>query len=264
MKASSPGKLQQLHAGEMAKQPEHEISALERLRRALGAARELPAIQFAMEGYAGAAGIRMLSYYHFPPVGAVDFGPDINIYEFGFPADWVETYRREDFVHLDPMPRIAAQRTLPFWWSQIETLIELDADEHRYMALARKAGFGDGLGVPVFGPNGRNGYNAVGFGKDALRPDEVRIAEIHAACQMAHLRYCDLIIESLPEAVSLSERERQILGFVVRGRSNQQIAATLNISANTVDTYVRRCFDKLDVHDRVTAGLRGLALGLVA
>ncbi len=81
---------------------------------------------------------------------------------------------------------------------------------------------------------------------------------------MAHLRYCDLIIESLPEAVSLSERERQILGFVVRGRSNQQIAATLNISANTVDTYVRRCFDKLDVHDRMTAGLRGLALGLVA
>jgi LuxR family transcriptional regulator/LuxR family quorum-sensing system transcriptional regulator CciR len=42
------------------------------------------------------------------------------------------------------------------------------------------------------------------------------------------------------------------------------IADKLNISANTVDTYVRRCFDKLDVRDRVTAGLRGLALGLVA
>lgn len=248
----------------MAKQPELEISALERLRRALGAARELPAIQFAMESFSGAAGIQMLSYYHFPPVGAVDFGPDINIYQFGWPAAWVETYRREDFLHLDPMPRVAAQRTLPFWWSEIKTLIELDADERRYLDLARKAGFGDGLSVPVFGPHGRNGYNAVGFGMDAPRPDEARISEIHAACQMAHLRYCDLILESLPEAVSLSERERQILGFVVRGRSNQQIAALLNISANTVDTYVRRCFEKLDVHDRMTAGLRGLALGLVA
>jgi len=248
----------------MAKHPEHEISTLERLRRALGTARELPAIQFAMESFAGATGIRMLSYYHFPPVGAVDFGPDINIYQFGWPAEWVETYRSEDFLHLDPMPRIAVQRTLPFWWSQIGDLIELDADERRYMDLARKAGFGDGLSVPVFGPHGRNGYNAVGFGKDAPRPDETRVSEIHSACQMAHLRYCDLILEGLPEAVTLSERERQILGFMVRGRSNQQIAALLNISANTVDTYVRRCFDKLDVHDRMTAGLRGLALGLVA
>lgn len=248
----------------MAKQPEHEISALERLRRALGSSRELPAIQFAMESFSDAAGISMLSYYHFPPVGAVDFGPDINIYQFGWPTDWVETYRREDFIHLDPMPRVAAQRTLPFWWSDITKHVELDASEQRYMALARKAGFGDGLGVPVFGPHGRNGYYAVGFGKDAPRPDETRISEIHTACQMAHLRFCDLIIESLPEAVSLSERERQILGYVVRGLSNQQIAANLKISANTVDTYVRRCFDKLDVHDRMTAGLRGLALGLVA
>jgi len=42
------------------------------------------------------------------------------------------------------------------------------------------------------------------------------------------------------------------------------IASRLNISSNTVDTYVRRCFGKLEVNDRVTAGLRGLALGLVA
>ena len=90
------------------------------------------------------------------------------------------------------------------------------------------------------------------------------IAELHAACQLAHLRCCDLILEALPGQVSLSERERQILGFVVRGHSNQMIAAHLSISSNTVDTYVRRCFEKLDVHDRVTEGLRGLALGLVA
>jgi LuxR family transcriptional regulator/LuxR family quorum-sensing system transcriptional regulator CciR len=42
------------------------------------------------------------------------------------------------------------------------------------------------------------------------------------------------------------------------------IASKLNISSNTVDTYVRRCFDKLEVRDRMTAGLRGIALGLVA
>lgn len=248
----------------MAKPPEHEISDLERLRRALSAARELPLIEFSMRSYAASAGIRMFSYYHYPPVGAVDFGPDIQIYNFGWPPDWVDTYRSADYIHIDPLPRIAAQRTLPFWWSEIQGLVQLDADELDYLAKAGAAGFGPGLAVPVFGPNGRNGYYAVGFGKDGATPDDMQIAEIHAACQMAHLRYCDLILAALPEQVNLSERERQILGYVVRGHSNQMIATKLNISANTVDTYVRRCFDKLDVRDRVTAGLRGLALGLVA
>lgn len=248
----------------MARLPEHELSDLERLRRALSAARELPLIQFAMQSYAAVAHIRMLSYYHYPPVGAVDFGPDIQVYTFGWPAEWVETYRNADYIHIDPLPRIAAQRTLPFWWSEVAGAVQLDAEEQAYLEKAKAAGFGPGLAIPVFGPNGRNGYFACGFGMDGILPDDVLIAEIHAACQLAHLRYCDLILAALPEHVSLSERERQILGFVVRGHSNQMIAAKLSISANTVDTYVRRCFDKLDVHDRVTAGLRGIALGLVA
>lgn len=248
----------------MGEPPDDSIAGLERLRTALDTATALPLIQFAMESYCASVGIRMLSYYHYPPVGAVDFGPDIQIYTFGWPAEWVDLYRREDFIHIDPLPRIAAQRTKPFWWSEISNLGDFDSDERAYMDKARQAGFGDGIAIPVFGPNGRNGYYPAGFGKDAPKPDEKRIAEIHSACQLAHLKFCELILRSLPDAVSLSERERQILGYVVRGHSNQMIAAKLQISANTVDTYVRRCFEKLDVHDRVTAGMRGLALGLVA
>ena len=248
----------------MAKPPEHELSALERLRRAISAANELPQIQFAMESYCARARIPMFSYYHYPPVGAVDFGPDIQIYNFGWPAAWVETYRNSDYLHVDPLPRVAAQRTLPFWWSEVEKMTSLDAEERAYLKDVRAQNFGPGLAVPVFGPNGRHGYYAVGIGHERAKLDEHEIAELHAACQLAHLRFCDLILDSLPEHVNLSDRERQILSFVVRGHSNQMIAAKLNISANTVDTYVRRCFDKLDVHDRVTAGLRGLALGLVA
>lgn len=244
--------------------PDNNVLNIERLRLALSSATELAQIQYAMESYCAAVGIRMLSYYHYPPVGAVDFGPDIQVYTFGWPADWVEIYMREDFIHIDPLPRIAASQTKPFWWSQIHDLGELDSDERAYLAKAAKAGLGDGLAIPVFGPNGRNGYYPATFGKDEPKPDDSEIAKIHAACQLAHLRYCELILHSLPDAVHLSERERQILSYVVRGHSNQMIAAKLKISANTVDTYVRRCFDKLDVHDRVTAGLRGLAMGLVA
>jgi hypothetical protein len=55
--------------------------------------------------------------------------------------------------------------------------------------------------------------------------DGREIARLDAACQLAHLRCCDLILEALSGQGSLSERERQIPGFVVRGHSNQMIAA---------------------------------------
>ena len=37
----------------------------------------------------------------------------------------------------------------------------------------------------------------------------------------------------------------------------------LGISPNTVDTLVRRCFEKLGVSSRVEAALAGVALGII-
>jgi DNA-binding NarL/FixJ family response regulator len=45
----------------------------------------------------------------------------------------------------------------------------------------------------------------------------------------------------------LSERELQVSLLVGRGRTNKQIATSLNLSAKTVETYLSRIFKKLDV-----------------
>ena len=87
--------------------------------------------------------------------------------------------------------------------------------------------------------------------------------ELQAAAQMGHLAYCRLLLRDLPNGTILSAREREILRWVARGRTNSQIAEALQLSRNTVETYIRRCFEKLDVNDRVSAALRGIALGMV-
>ena len=43
----------------------------------------------------------------------------------------------------------------------------------------------------------------------------------------------------------LSEREMEVLQLLVKGRNGKQIADTLSISKNTVDTHRRRIMDKL-------------------
>ena len=90
------------------------------------------------------------------------------------------------------------------------------------------------------------------------------ISTLHMACQMGHLAYIDVLLSRLPVEPALSKREREILRLVAKGQTNGEIAKTLDLSANTVHTYVKRSFEKLDVSDRVSAALRGMALGLLS
>ena len=52
---------------------------------------------------------------------------------------------------------------------------------------------------------------------------------------------------------SLTARERQVLGLIVRGQSNQQIAEALTITERTVETHVGNLLNKLSVASRAKA-----------
>ncbi len=61
----------------------------------------------------------------------------------------------------------------------------------------------------------------------------------------------------------LSEREREILQHMVRGLIKKEIAGHLDLSVHTVDTYLRRIYEKLEVNTRTGAVAKALKEGLV-
>ena len=60
----------------------------------------------------------------------------------------------------------------------------------------------------------------------------------------------------------LSERETEILGLIVRGRTNAQIARDLVLSEKTVRNHITSIFAKLGVGDREQARARARELGM--
>ena len=61
----------------------------------------------------------------------------------------------------------------------------------------------------------------------------------------------------------LTNRERQILALLADGLGNKQIAARLQISANTVKTHLELLFEKLGVSSRAEAVAIGVKRGLL-
>ena len=63
---------------------------------------------------------------------------------------------------------------------------------------------------------------------------------------------------------SLTPRELDVLGHLVRGESNRTIAAQLGISENTVKNHVRAILEKLQAKSRAEAAVIALTQGLTA
>ncbi len=64
---------------------------------------------------------------------------------------------------------------------------------------------------------------------------------------------------STPRVSELSDRESEVLALIARGLTNAQIAVELYLSIETVKTYVKRLYAKLDVHNRAQAAVAASA-----
>lgn len=208
-------------------------------------------------------GFRSLAYFLTNRAGASGGRKGFNIIHRGFPRAVTKAYIDEDWGSKDPGPSYALAKGMAIRWLEIWEQIEPDETQRAFFDHMHEMALGDGLIFPVFGPGGRNGSVAVGRMADDLTLIRAPVDDMHIFAQAAHMRLCQLLPDK-PLDKPLSARELEILDWVARGKSNGVIADILDLSGATVDTYLRRIYDKLDVSDRTSAAVRGVGMGLIA
>jgi len=113
---------------------------------------------------------------------------------------------------------------------------------------------GDGLIVPAFGPSGHCGYSCY-FGNDEFIDEFTAEDILEWFTQASFLRICEIENRAERGGITLSPRESEILGLIASGKTNAEISRQLGISLHSVNTYLNRCFTKLNVNDRTSAVL---------
>jgi DNA-binding CsgD family transcriptional regulator len=99
-----------------------------------------------------------------------------------------------------------------------------------------------------------------------LEPDgteaHARITVVAAPPDLQVFTAAVVLVSPAGDLHRLSHRELQVLGLLVTGASNDQIAAALGITGRTVEVHVDHVRTKLAAPSRTTAAARALRLGL--
>ncbi|MBY0421009.1 MAG: LuxR family transcriptional regulator [Parvularculaceae bacterium] len=178
-----------------------------------------------------------------------------------FPKAWTERYAAQRYFDDDPLINETRRRGTPFRWFDLEERGDLTPRQKAFFVDLRAAGFVDGVAAPVFSRPGDIAYFGLSATAAPIEATDGALLELQAICQQMHVRYA--MLTSPADAPTLSPRETEVLQLIAQGLSNADIAERLAVSTHTIDTLVRRCFEKLGVSTRVEAALSAIGRGLI-
>jgi two-component system NarL family response regulator len=113
-------------------------------------------------------------------------------------------------------------------------------------------------------PAAEGGRGARGYLLKGMEAEEL-IAAIRYV-QAGQSSVCPLVAQQLAHRLStleLTRREQEVLETIAAGKSNREIASSLDVSEETVKTHLNSLFSKLDVADRTQAAITAVQRGLV-
>jgi DNA-binding NarL/FixJ family response regulator len=144
-----------------------------------------------------------------------------------------------------------------------KVLILTTFEEDEYIVAALRAGASGFIGKGSEPDEIVHAVHAVNSGDALLSPTATRSLITKYITRTRH-SVAGGRLPIPPELALLTDREREVLLLVGRGRSNQEIASELHISPHTAKTHVNRIMAKVYAHDRAQLVILAYESGILA
>jgi DNA-binding CsgD family transcriptional regulator len=201
--------------------------------------------------------------FHIAAPHASQVGPEVFIAIHGHDPDWARDYDDPAIRRHDPFPDHVMRGGIAIRFAGALAKMSLSEAQRNFVGRYHAPRLEQTFAMPVYGPFDFDTYSSFTHSRALGPEDENLIEHIVAVVEAMNRRIAHLLETRTGLHISLSEREAEVLHWIGRSKSNGDIATILDVSATTIDTYVRRLFAKLQVNDRIAAAVKGIRLGLI-
>ena len=181
-----------------------------------------------------------------------------------YPEDWMKFYVENGFMAIDPLKKIAYQARRAVLWCDVPRQMELDPQQKRCFYGGIEAGLYSGIGVPFHGPYGELAGIGIASSDRRLRTSDTVVRKLEVMSMQFHVAHLALSLPPIAQArARLTPRQREVLLWVAKSKSNWDIGQILGISENTVHFTLKECARRLGTTSRVGSVLKAIRLNLI-
>lgn len=182
------------------------------------------------------------------------------------PAEYCERYKQLNHVDIDPVVTELRHTLRPYSWSDVKERRTLTRRELGVISEGREFGMFDGLTIPVVSGSGRLTL-IFPSGRNPELGSEARAAtELIAVTGMLHIQRLQAERQRAypkPRAM-LTPREREVLRWILAGKTDDEIGTILVIGSTTVRQHANNAMAKLGVFRRTVAIAEALRRGEIS
>ena len=185
----------------------------------------------------------------------------------GWPDEWAQRYRDQNYVHSDPVIHQVRRANKPFMWADAPVSAN-DVAAKKIMNEATEFGLVEGFAVPIYTTHGFQAI--VTFGANELELNKSEQAALHLVAIYAHQAIRSLLPNNGKENTywkldkPLSLREIECLKWIAAGKTAYEISVITGISDRTVEHYIASSMRKLNATNRVQAVAEALRFRVIA
>jgi len=185
---------------------------------------------------------------------------------FNVPQEIVCEYLEQKLYETGPVFEISKISGQPVVWSDVldeknsaKTLPKLS----KFLDLLKEHGYYNGLTIPVFGVGNSFGYISLASHETEINLEDPKNIIIFHLCMNLMNQYFRISEINNPPNVKLTKREKEVLTWVLHGKSNSVIAEIMELSEHTVSTYIKRSTVKLNASSKWSAALTAVLIGII-